>query len=137
MVKAYKIEATLMNSPFSAKYRPGQILGKCTLHQQLVSVMKKCGHLPPAKTKDERRRVWRASEVELAIAYEAFGTELVGILVYFRIVSASPDGKRVPVSAMSAVIPTRLFVPDVGENECLSGNEIPSELVIVRGHMRH
>ena len=55
--------------------------------------MKTCSHLPPAKTKDERRRVWRASEVELAIAYEAFGAELVGILVYFRIVGASPDGK--------------------------------------------
>ena len=27
MVKACKIEATLMNSPFSAKYRPGHILG--------------------------------------------------------------------------------------------------------------
>ena len=94
MVKAYKIEATLMNSPLSAKYRPGQILGKCTLHQQLVSVMKKCGHLPPAKTKDERRRVWRASEVELAIAYEAFGTELVGILVDVGIMHTSAEKRK-------------------------------------------
>ena len=99
--------------------------------------MNTCSHIPPAETEDERCRVWCASEVELAIAYEALGAELVGILVYFRIVRASPDGKRVPVSMMSAVIPTRLVVPDVGENECLSGNEIPAELVIMRGHMPH
>ena len=90
MVKACNMEATLINSPFSAKYRPGQILGKCTLHQQLDLAMKTCSHLPPAKTKDERRRVWRTWEVELAISYEAFGAELVRVWVDSRIVHACP-----------------------------------------------
>ena len=98
--------------------------------------MTKCSHRPPAETEDKRRRVWCACEVELSIAYESFGTELVGILVYFRIVRASPESKRVPVSVMSALIRTSLFVPDVGENDCAGGNEVSTELVILHSFMR-
>ena len=91
MVKACKMEATFMNSPFSAKYRPGHILEACILHQQQYPATTRNRRLPPAKAKDERRGVRCAGEIELAIAYEAFGAEFVGILIQFRIMCAGPD----------------------------------------------
>ena len=91
MLKACKIEATLMNSPFSAKYRPGQILGAVILHQSPYFVkMRGCSDLPPSKAEDKRRGIRHTGEIELAITYESFRAELVGVLVQFRIMRASP-----------------------------------------------
>ena len=91
MLKACKIDATLINNPFSPKYLPGQILATLVLHESWYYVVHtNTGHEPSPETEDERSGVRCGAEVQLSVAYEAFGAEHIRILINLGIARASP-----------------------------------------------
>ena len=93
MLKTCRADETLMNNPFSAKYRPGQILYAC--HDMVEVSCSNCiqgiSHLPPSEAEDELGGVGRGAEVEFPIAYEAFRSEHVRIM-RIRTVSERTSG---------------------------------------------
>lgn len=95
MSKTCRADAMLMNSPFSAKYRPGHALHT---FRRLADVriprgrrkVKGSRHSPPSEAEAESYRVGCCAEVELSVANETFWPEHLRILKDVGVVHNGP-----------------------------------------------